>query len=93
MSSYDTDDFNFTRDQQLEADTWTCHICGEERENKYIDVRTYPARGGNIGMLYNVRFCNDRNICINEAIRWAGLGMFPGNKDEKRVSIQQIYGV
>lgn len=50
---------------------WECHICKEDREDKFISVLTtdislkYNLPKGS--MKQNVRFCNDKKICINKS--------------------------
>lgn len=51
--------------------TWTCHICGDERTDDKISVYTsdlslefhLPAGV----MKQNVRYCNDRPLCVTGA--------------------------
>jgi len=47
--------------------TWKCHICGETRPDDKISVlsKTDKASGPIIGM--NIRYCNDRQSCIDGA--------------------------
>ncbi len=52
--------------------TWICHICGDVRPDKQISVRVkdmsekgHEFRPGVISM--NVRYCNDRDHCIEES--------------------------
>jgi hypothetical protein len=51
--------------------TWTCHICGEERPDEKISVRTADLSGEHNfppgTMKQNVRYCNDRPACIEGA--------------------------
>lgn len=48
-------------------DTWTCHVCGKERPDAYISVRTidmsseYKLPVGTVKQ--NVRYCNDNFDC------------------------------
>ena len=48
--------------------TWTCHVCGEERPDACISVRSTDMSneyGLPIGtMMQNVRYCNDNKECI-----------------------------
>lgn len=46
--------------------TWTCHICGRERDDADIAVESrskelIPGRGGELGV--NVRYCADSASC------------------------------
>ena len=51
--------------------TWKCHICGEERPDECISVRstdiseTYGLPEGTITQ--NVRHCNDNGSCIQKS--------------------------
>lgn len=48
--------------------TWTCHVCGDERPDSAIDVfKTKRTLDGGIEVQTNVRYCNDRPTCIEEA--------------------------
>lgn len=54
----------------LHMDTWTCHICLEERPENKIAVLTKPVDGLKdlIGVVtQNVRYCNDRPECYEGA--------------------------
>jgi len=50
---------------------WTCHVCGEERPDAMISVYTtdrsqeYNLAAGTYKQ--NVRYCNDKEFCIEEA--------------------------
>jgi hypothetical protein len=45
--------------------TWKCHICGEERPDAALSVRSrQQLLGGTIPMEVNVRYCNDNPACI-----------------------------
>lgn len=57
-------------------DTWTCHICGEERPDENISVLTYPVANLSDAE-YNVRYCNDRAKCLEVALEWKKKGEFP----------------
>lgn len=48
--------------------TWTCHVCGTERRDRYISVftREYILQCG-IRVRENVRYCNDRVACSDGA--------------------------
>ena len=57
----------------MRIDTWTRHICGEERPDDKIDVLTYPLKdlpGGE----RNVRYCNDKDECRKGAEEKAKTG-------------------
>ena len=52
--------------------TWICHICGDVRPDEFISVRIrdmsekgHEFRPGVISM--NVRYCNDRERCIENS--------------------------
>jgi hypothetical protein len=53
------------------VDTWTCHICGDERPDAMISVHTRDVsheldlKPGSAQE--NVRYCNDRPECIEGA--------------------------
>lgn len=47
--------------------TWTCHVCGEERPDRYISVWTHLRTIGVVEFRENVRYCNDRASCIEGA--------------------------
>lgn len=48
--------------------TWKCHICGENRPDARISVRSTPLmiNGRELGQ-QNVRYCNDKQSCIEES--------------------------
>ena len=52
-------------------DSWTCHVCGEERPDAKISVfksdrsAQWGLPPGSISQ--NVRYCNDRQACIDGA--------------------------
>lgn len=48
--------------------TWTCHVCGEERPDRYISVfsRERILEAG-VRVRMNVRYCNDRPECREQA--------------------------
>jgi hypothetical protein len=52
----------------MREDTWTCHICREERPDRFISVVQHH-RVGKRGVEFteNVRYCNDRPECIHAA--------------------------
>lgn len=49
-------------------ETWTCHICKEERPDDKVSVLSKPlvVNGRIIGQ-QNIRYCNDRAECISKA--------------------------
>lgn len=48
--------------------TWKCHICGDERPDDKISVYTHTNRSSNgIEFMENIRYCNDREKCIEGA--------------------------
>lgn len=48
--------------------TWTCHVCGEERPDVFISVMRRPlANPPSPGSQANIRYCNDRPACEAEA--------------------------
>ena len=53
---------------KLPFDTWKCHICREERPDERISVVTKPLviNGQTVGE-QNIRYCNDREKCIEGA--------------------------
>ena len=52
--------------------TWKCHVCGEERPDAFISVRTKDMSeeyGLPIGTFkQNVRYCNDRPKCLQKSL-------------------------
>jgi hypothetical protein len=44
--------------------TWTCHVCGKERPDDKISVRSTEALVGGIAITQNVRYCNDNPDCV-----------------------------
>lgn len=56
----------------LFGDAWSCHICHDTRPNDKISVKTtdvsedYGLEHG--VMKQNVRYCNDRAPCMEEAM-------------------------
>lgn len=60
--------------------SWTCHVCGDERPDRFISVRTSPLDlGFGVTASQNVRYCNDRAACRE------GSRSFSFLKDEKDV--------
>lgn len=50
-------------------DTWTCHICKDERPDRFISVYTHQRElSGGIRFSENVRYCNDRPACAAAAV-------------------------
>ncbi len=47
--------------------TWTCHICGDTRDDKDISVFGKTDKTMGVPLLMNIRYCNDRLECINSA--------------------------
>ena len=51
--------------------TWKCHVCGEERPDRFISVfKTDISKQHGLPegtMIQNVRYCNDRINCIEKA--------------------------
>lgn len=43
---------------------WSCHVCGEERPDERISVRSRQLDLGGIIGQENVRYCNDRLDCV-----------------------------
>jgi len=55
----------------LERLTWKCHICGEERPDDRISVRTID-RSAEMGLppgtfQENIRYCNDNAECVERS--------------------------
>jgi hypothetical protein len=49
-------------------ETWTCHVCGDERPDARISVFSKTARlHGGVEVTQNVRYCNDRPACVEGA--------------------------
>lgn len=48
--------------------TWKCHICGDERPDSRISVRSKPVPGAGVEMSQNVRYCNDRPDCVDGSL-------------------------
>jgi hypothetical protein len=47
------------------GETWTCHVCKEERPDAAISVLSKPGLlAGRFPFTENVRYCNDRPACI-----------------------------
>lgn len=46
---------------------WTCHVCGDERPDDKISVYSQTTTTNGIEVKQNVRYCNDRQSCIEGA--------------------------
>lgn len=48
--------------------SWKCHICGDSRPDAKISVRSTPLmiNGRECGS-QNIRYCNDKQSCIEES--------------------------
>ena len=65
-------------------DTWTCHICGEERPDEKISVVS-SVLDGLPNAEINIRYCNDKFKCEKLAFQAADNGKFPKRiKSNKR---------
>lgn len=51
----------------MEDLNWTCHVCGERRPDQLISVYSEKHFIGEIPLIYNVRYCNDRKSCSAHA--------------------------
>lgn len=51
----------------LKDTKWKCHVCGEERPNDKISVLTIPKNMYGMTIEMNVRYCNDRQVCIDRS--------------------------
>lgn len=61
-------------------DTWKCQICGEERPDDKISVMSKPlVIDGQVLGIQNIKYCNDRQNCIEKA------GSYSYFKDRKEV--------
>ena len=60
------------------VETWTCHICKEERPDDKISVLSKPMviNGQTVGT-QNIRYCNDKPECIQKA---QGFDFFGANE-------------
>lgn len=59
-------------------DTWTCHVCGDERPDENIAVLRSHKRFGTVVLSQNVRYCVDRLECAEGA---AHVDFLPGLED------------
>ena len=67
----------------MENLTWTCHVCGEERGDRDIGVRSFPMK--NLpGAEMNIRYCLDNLECWNGAYEAGLKGEFPLIKRKSR---------
>lgn len=62
-------------------DSWTCHICGEERPDSLIGVATGFIKDLP-GAQINIRYCRDKFECEKSANEAALRGEFPSRRDE-----------
>ena len=51
--------------------TWTCHICGEERPDRLISVRSKTVKHAGFTTTENVRYCNDRITCSTASLSFS----------------------
>ena len=49
--------------------TWTCHICGRERPDHLIEVKTHRRRMNGVPLTENVRYCADSEECYQGALK------------------------
>lgn len=53
--------------------TWTCHVCGRERDD--ADIAVYsdskPIAAGRTDLWVNVRYCADSATCAGSAVELA----------------------
>ena len=48
--------------------TWKCHVCGEERPDRFISVFSRERDlGRGVMVQENIRYCNDRPACAESA--------------------------
>lgn len=50
----------------MSDDTWTCHVCRDERPDEFISVYTEQS-AKNTSISVNVRYCNDKAECAGAA--------------------------
>lgn len=48
----------------MNALTWTCHVCGDERPDAAISVHASTLTVRGFAIQQNVRHCNDRPACV-----------------------------
>jgi hypothetical protein len=58
--------------------TWTCHICGDERPDAAISVRSHESEMHGIKWTQNIRYCNDRPECIEKSKTHRHVKVNPG---------------
>lgn len=60
--------------------TWKCHVCGQERPDDKIAVHSRSRPVGTNGIVFqeNIRYCNDRVMCIEGAGEISFLPKEPG---------------
>jgi hypothetical protein len=50
------------------GETWTCHVCKEERPDRFISVfKRAGMLADRFPITENVRYCNDREDCRRRA--------------------------
>lgn len=48
----------------IDRGTWTCHVCRQERPDRFISVwKSERDLGDGVAVTENVRYCNDRPAC------------------------------
>ncbi len=47
--------------------TWTCHVCGDERPDRFILVHKSKWKRNGIEIQENIRYCRDRLDCADAA--------------------------
>lgn len=48
----------------IDPGTWTCHVCGYERPDRFISVHKHHRELiPGVPFTENVRYCNDRPAC------------------------------
>jgi len=55
------------RREQVKELTWKCHVCGEERPDICISVFRKRSNINGIDFQQNIRYCNDKQGCIDGA--------------------------
>ena len=63
--------------------TWTCHICGEEKDDSEIDVISGGIKGLPAAIM-NIRYCKNNIDCSAMAAHAIIKGEFPKSKKNKR---------
>lgn len=59
---------NNRRRRREVKDTWACNVCGEERPDEKISVYSFAEIWpGNVPVMQNIRYCNDRPECAEGA--------------------------